>query len=403
MIDRTAIDTIKGYFYQFDYAILKLLELSKDSDTIILEGIEDVDIETANEETAVQCKYYAKTEYNHSKISKPIRLMLNHYADVKKGSIKRISYKLYGYFESGQAKLSLPINLIFLKENFLTYTEKKIKKYHYNDLGLSDTDLNDFLSLLTIEITALSYEEQLTKTFSLLKKQFGCNEFESEHFFYNNALKVIKDISVDSNISNRKISKSDFIKRIDKSQILFNEWYIKYKGENKLFAELRSKYFTSLNVSPFERFFIIEVPSTNYIRSELKHLIITISRKWSKLSKRETTPFCPYIYLNNIPETEFLELKKELYAEGIEFTDGFDYLGAPFNPKSLAKAANNSNNIKLKIINKLEYIDLAIAEISKTKEIYQFFINQPFYISSNASIKQINIQFNKITDIQKII
>ena len=38
MTDRTAIDTIKGYFYQFDFAIAKLLELGKPTDTIIVEG-----------------------------------------------------------------------------------------------------------------------------------------------------------------------------------------------------------------------------------------------------------------------------------------------------------------------------------------------------------------------------
>jgi hypothetical protein len=40
MKERTAIDTIKGYFYQFDYAIAKLLELGKDTDTIIVGGKE---------------------------------------------------------------------------------------------------------------------------------------------------------------------------------------------------------------------------------------------------------------------------------------------------------------------------------------------------------------------------
>src|SRR4051794_491151 len=108
MADRTAIDTIKGYFYQFDYAIAKLLELSQDTDTIIVEGIEDVDINTATEETAIQCKYYAKTEYNHSVIAKPIKLMLNHYKEVTNGTKKKINYKLYGYFQSGQIKLTLP-------------------------------------------------------------------------------------------------------------------------------------------------------------------------------------------------------------------------------------------------------------------------------------------------------
>lgn len=130
MTDRTAIDTIKGYFYQFDYAIAKLLELGNDTDTIIVEGIEDVDISTATEETAIQCKYYAKTEYNHSVIAKPIRLMLDHYKEVVNGNKQRINYKLYGYFQSGQTKLTLPIDSTILKKHFLTYdkTDKKTGK-----------------------------------------------------------------------------------------------------------------------------------------------------------------------------------------------------------------------------------------------------------------------------------
>lgn len=71
---RDAIDTITGYYYQFDYYILQLLNLTKDTDTVIIEGVEDVDISEDGIQKAVQCKYYAKTEYNHSIIASPIRL-----------------------------------------------------------------------------------------------------------------------------------------------------------------------------------------------------------------------------------------------------------------------------------------------------------------------------------------
>ncbi|MEK6511203.1 DUF4297 family anti-phage-associated protein [Myroides odoratimimus] len=403
MADRTAIDTIKGYFYQFDYAIVKLLELSQDTDTIIVEGIEDVDIDTATEETAIQCKYYAKTEYNHSVIAKPIRLMLDHYKEVTIGTKQRIKYKLYGYFESGQSKLSLPIDLAFLKDHFLTYKKAEVKYYHHAKHNLTDDQLEDFLSLLVIDITALEYHSQVSKISNLLMTQFNCEPFEAENFFYNNALKVIKDIAIENDILKRKISKSDFLTKIDFKRVLFNEWFVKYKGESKLFTELRTRYFTGLNTSPFERFFIIEIPKVNYVRTELKDIILTISKKWSKLSAREPKPFCPYIYLHNIPQQELLELKKELYSEGFIFIDGFDFDGSEFNPKSISKSANNSNSIKLKIINKLEHIDLTLSEISKTKEIYQFFNTNPFFNISYPNIKQIQIQFSRLTDIKKII
>lgn len=403
MADRTAIDTIKGYFYQFDYAIVKLLELSQDTDAIIVEGIEDVDLNTATEETAIQCKYYAKTEYNHSVIAKPIKLMLNHYKEVTNGTKKRINYKLYGYFQSGQTKLTLPISSTFLKDHFLTYTENKIKRYHHLELNLTDVELDDFISLLEIDISALEYQSQLSKISTLLMNHFGCKPFEAEHFFYNNALKVIKDIAVESNIAKREISKSEFLKRINFKRVLFNEWFITYKGEAKLFAELRTQYFTDFNISPFERFFIIEVPTINYVRAELKDLILTISRKWSKLSAREPHPFCPYVYLHNILPQELLDLKKELFSEGFIFIDGFDFDGSEFNPKSISKSANNSNSIKLKILNKLEHIDLTVKEISKTKEIYQFYNSNPFFDILYPSVKQTHIQFSLLTDIKKII
>lgn len=403
MADRTAIDTIKGYFYQFDYAIVKLLELTVDADTIIVEGIEDVDINTATEETAVQCKYYAKTEYNHSVIAKPIRLMLDHYKEVINGNKQKINYKLYGYFESGQSKLTLPIDAIFLKNHFLTYTKKDIKHYHHTELVLSDIELDGFLSLLTIDISALEYQSQLTKISTLLMQQFGCNAFEAEHFYYNNALKVIKDIAVEGDVSKREIRKSEFITKINFKKILFNGWFIKYKGEKKLFAELRNEYFTHLNISPFERFFVIEVPKDNYSRSELKNILFIISEKWSQLSKRAPETFCPYVYLHEISQHELIELKNELHSEGFGFIDGFCFNGASFSQKSISMPVNKAAPIKLKILNELSHVELTLNEIIKTKEVYQFYITKEFFNVDLSSIKQVRIQYSKLQDIREII
>ena len=134
MADRTAIDTIRGYFYQFDYSIEQILQLSNDTDSVIIEGIEDIDIKTVTDETAIQCKYYSKTEYNHSVIAEPIRLILNHFAEVKKGTKSKINYRLRGHYKSGQSKLTLPLNLVTLKDYFLTYKKDKVKHEHHKEL-----------------------------------------------------------------------------------------------------------------------------------------------------------------------------------------------------------------------------------------------------------------------------
>ena len=41
---RDAVDTIKGYYYQFDYFIFQLIGLANETDTVTIEGMEDVDI-----------------------------------------------------------------------------------------------------------------------------------------------------------------------------------------------------------------------------------------------------------------------------------------------------------------------------------------------------------------------
>ena len=66
----------------------------KEDDVVTVEGIEDVDVASGDDTVAVQCKYYSKTEYNHSVIAKPIRFM---FKDFMQRSEKEnyISYKLY--------------------------------------------------------------------------------------------------------------------------------------------------------------------------------------------------------------------------------------------------------------------------------------------------------------------
>ena len=74
---RDAVSTIKGYYYQFDHYILQLLSLQNDSDSVRIEGIEDVDIILKDTINAVQCKYYDETSCS------PLRNRQSHSSYVK--------------------------------------------------------------------------------------------------------------------------------------------------------------------------------------------------------------------------------------------------------------------------------------------------------------------------------
>lgn len=403
MRDRAAIDTIKGYFYQFDYSIFQILNLQSENDTITIEGIEDVDLETANEATAIQCKYYSKTEYNHSVIAEPIRHMLDHFAEVKKGIKPKINYKIRGCYKSGQDKLILPLTVKDLKDNFLIYRKKNTEHERHSELRLGDVELSEFIKCLEIDVNAKDFDMQFDDLIQSIVRTFKCSEFSAEYFYYNNALRIVKDLSIQPNINCRTISKRDFFNLINIKKILFNEWFVSIKGEKQHFQNLRKEYFSVLNISSFERFFLLQIDSITYSRSELKHLLFLISRKWSKLSAKEPKPFCPYIYIHGINTDELIELKTELINEDFLFWDGFDFEGAKFNPKSIVRRADSNNKIKLKIINSIDFMSLIVPEISYTKEIYQFFLEDSFFSCTNSAIKHVQIQVSALSKIKNII
>lgn len=410
MADRTAVDTIRGYYYQFDYTIISLLNLSKNSDSIVVEGVEDIDIKTATEITAIQCKYYEKTEYNHSVIAEPIRLMLNHFKEVKDGKQPELNYKLRGYYKSGQSKLILPLSLQRLKDDFLTYsrTEKiakintKIKHFHHIELNLNDSDLLKFLSLLEIDINAKEFEQQYKDIIQFLKVEFKCSDFVAENYFYNSALKEIRNLSKDSNITNRNISKENFLKLINNSQIIYNEWFLKIKGEKLHFANLRKEFFGNLNILFKERYFLFDVSVGTNTRAEIKDLLHLVIKKYTKIIS-QPTPFCPYVYLHGVSKSELIEIKKDLIEDGIILHDGFDFEGAIYNPNSILIKPNVNHQIKLKFINDLTYLHTTLSLTARKSEIYQFYIKNSFFSLNNSSIKEIAIQISELINIKNII
>ncbi len=394
---RVAVDTIKGYYYQFDYFILKLINENNETSKVCIEGIEDVDIESADENTAIQCKYYEKTEYNHSVIAKPIRFMLRHYAqNLDKG----LKYKLYGYYSSGQNKLPSQIDVRFAQENFFTYTENKIIHEEHNELKLTDLQINAFLKQLDIDVNAVSFDEQEKNIFHMFKKLFNCNDFEAEYFYYNNSLRVVKDLATKQKVTDRTITKAEFLDRINIKEHFFNIWFIKKNSIETYCMTMRKQYFSFCNISPFERFFLIE-SDLNIRDIDLKDLLIKISFNWSNISKRQLTPYCPYVYIHNISENRLTNIKKLLQTDNVTFLDGYDFKNADFLSNSICRKPDCHNNIKLKIINDIEQIDEVINNLMTTREIYQFYFSQSFY--TNTKHKQINIPILETKDILNII
>lgn len=407
MTDRSAVDTIRGYFYQFDLSILSILQLASPDDSIEVECTEDIDIRTATDVTATQCKYYAKTEYNHSVIKDAVKHMVSHFKESLVGTKPNVSYSIKGHYASGQEKLDGGIDVDSLKKHFLTYSEgkgaAKVTRYHHSELGLSDADLGEFLSRLTIDVRAKEFDAQYREVLEALRSILGGTPFSAEYFYYNNALAVIRELSIQPAPTDRTITKKVFLTKVNTSTVLFNEWFVEKKGKKAHLAALRKEYFTELNVSPHERFFLIEADAGSYVRSDLKDLFFELSKKWAKLSKRDPVPFCPYIYVHGVPPDELLALKRELSMEGFKVVDGHDFQGADFSYHSITQQATHGNGIKIKVLNSLPHVEQTVNALTKTRRVYQFHLGDSYFDYDKPAVRHVKIQVEQLSDIRSII
>ena len=73
MKNRSADATLLGFYYQFDKTIHTILEQVDENNIITVEGIEDVDIKTINEESVIQIKYQAETNGTDSVLRKELK------------------------------------------------------------------------------------------------------------------------------------------------------------------------------------------------------------------------------------------------------------------------------------------------------------------------------------------
>lgn len=404
MADRSAVSTIIGYFYQFDRSILSILGLTSTNDSVVIEGIEDIDVHTATETTAVQCKYYEKSEYNHSVIKPAIMFMLAHYKAGLIAGRPAIYYQLSGHFASGQDKLRLPFGIDFLKAHFLTTVSDKKTVQKHEELGVSDEELEEFLKLLSIDVNAAKFNDQFQDIIKLLVKQFDCSPFAAEFFYYNSALRVIKELATEPNNALRVITRADFIRRIDTSSFLFDEWFIAKLGLAKYYRRLRNEFFaTGVNVSPVDRLFIIHLASDTYSRNAVKTLLKTVSRKYSKLSKRDAKPFSPYVLLVGIDDSELVSLKQELHNEDVRFVDGYDFKGAQFDSASISRPASANGGPVLRLFCHLSEAQQTFLSFQRSREIYEFYRNEPVEDFGDGAINHTRFQIPNYEDIEKII
>ena len=91
-----------------------------------------------------------------------------------------------------------------------------------------------------------------------------------------------------------------------------------------------------------------------------------------------------------------------MYVEGFNFIDGFPFSGSMFSREHVTKKPDYNNKIGAKLLNDLDQVNETLSFITKTREVYQFYFNQPFF-APTIHVKCVNIQINNLEDIKEII
>jgi hypothetical protein len=321
MSERSAAPVIRGYYYQFDATILKILDTA-DGGCVVLEQIEDIDVWNANEITAIQCKYIPSKKYSDSAIRDALIAMLAGFLLRGSGQAP-IRYCLYGHYADMPPVLP-PLSLADLKR-ILTFIQDGRQVNYHLDHAIADSILQDFLDRLTL-YAGPEYEAQKSSALGKLQQTFQCTDDEADRLYYNNALRTVLDLSVKPDAADRTISRTEFVGRISVKAPLFSLWYSQLKGREAYRRHCRERIKATKAIHP-------QKATVIFLDNRYLHmhgcpldgagLIINLVLQYYPLGK---------VFYNTVPLTIIVDgsasdiekIKRALLSGGIVYNDGFE-------------------------------------------------------------------------------
>lgn len=374
---------IRGFAYQFDKSILEMLR--DPAKVYQVEHLQDLNFENY----AVQIKYYG-TEYTRPQRKARIKNALE---KLLKDFIKHPTQKycLYAHFKGvDEAVQSLTINDLddFLGKNHTKY-EIQDKENFTEDLQL---------------VYAPDFIVQFEAVLDEIKKAQGCDRdtalsYHALMFCHLERLVLAHQLD---DADQRQCSGADLERLIRTSkEYIFRRTYAEFMGKQKHYKFLHKQHFNRRQISPRERFFLIETDTEDRTQ-DITEVLNVISEKWSKNGNRtpDRDRCAPYFHLVTPPEC-LVAIKSALIDDGKRFKDGYTFFGADFSPATLVARHSKGERYDMMFVNKEEQIAQALVAAGRPKEIYQFYRSVPIEI--DADVKHVKVEIDTLADILAII
>lgn len=357
MPSRSANASISGYHYQFDKSILELLTRAP-NETITLEGIEDIDINTALP-TSVQCKYYSAQSYQPSQLRESLQAMLLH---SKKDKAER-RYLIYFHCREKFPPSTLTRDEI---KQILTYKAKRIQHVFHQENDIDDLQIDKFLQSLIIE-RAKSFEDQRDEVLRTITKALSCSDVEAEEFYYPRALDLVITTATKQTFSERTITSASFLAGVRIREVLFTIWHHNLLGKEKTQRYHKAAIRRSRAHLPNKRrlLFLSTQTINRDIAYNLGTLITTLINHAYRLGQA-LYDAQPWTIAADIAIADLDVLKRALLDQGIEYNDGHEALG--FFPKHFNRAPviNRATTIGGRSTNRISLASYSVRLISAT-------------------------------------
>jgi hypothetical protein len=342
--NKSADASIKGYNYQFLHSIKDILE--SESDAIhTVEGIEDLDIDTDDSRTLIQYKYHETQTYTPTLVAEPIAIMFNGFINKHKPS-GEIRYKLFIYVKN---KIKTLPNLDS-SELFKILHNKKAKII--DKLLIDDTNVESFISKFEWRLTK-PYDELEIELIDILESIMGVSNAESRMLYLPNAVKIIINLAIKKNQSERQITKKSFIEDLKNCKNTYHASYIlRVKGFKALESEIDS-YKKTYNIKRSSDY-IVQINDIK--RNSLSMLIIELAKKFCYEGNDST--YRPITFIIDCETTlQYNKFKTDIHEyivsqnDLIKINDGYDSYA--FNEKVFNEklyAIRNKSQKKYKFV-----------------------------------------------------
>jgi hypothetical protein len=405
---REATASIRGYFYQLDATLLTILDAKLD-DEVVIEGIEDFDRYSFGEITYSQVKYYEAQALTNSVLREPLFKLFQHFYGLKETERFGRKYVLYGHYKEINIELDG-----FTAERFkevMTYVKvekdkSRTKLSHLDALQCSDELINMFCSKFEI-YPAKEFSAQHDEVVSKLGTNQKVSEIEATGFHYPRAFDFIATLATEKNHLKRATSLRELQEHLKGTQAIHHSWLLREKSATEYARFMRKLYFSHQNAAGVIRVFILEAEKGSD-HQKIADQVLEIAKKWSSY-KSVRTPnadrYAPFVMLRNAEKSLAQEVKNSLYERGLEFVDGYPYLGSQFRADQVRLAQTKERAIAVRLVDDLSQLEDALDGMSrKPVDVFDFFTDAPMALKlAGARIRGFSIPIDDITHIKSII